>query len=154
TGRECRTLYALGQQVHGPWAVDFQPGGRLLASINDDGVRLWDLATGKQVETLPVGLGRSAVFGPSGDWLVTSGEQGIQRWPIHFDAQSGNLRIGPPQATRGPPATHHSGVSLSKDGRWLAAVVSNQAAVVIDLEQPANPVSLAGHAGISNVAIS
>lgn len=153
TGRECRSFHALNQKVHGPWTVEFQPKGRLLASTNDDGVRLWDRLTGKELETLPGGRNK-AFFGPSGDWLLTIGARGIMRWPIHADAQSGSLRLGPSQTITRVPLTHHTSAALSKDGRYLAAVVALQRAAVIDLEQPSNQVSLGDHLGVSNVAIS
>ncbi len=153
-GRECRTFYAYGEQGSGPWGVDISPQGRLLASASDDGARLWDLATGKEIAHLPIGNIRTALFHPSGDSLLTSGELGIHRWPIAADPQNGNVRIGPPQTLNKPPTNHQARASLSQDGRRLAAVVSPQEALVINLDKPAETVRIGGHPGLWDVAIS
>jgi WD40 repeat protein/serine/threonine protein kinase len=153
TGRECRTFHAFGQAVHGPWSVEFQPGGRLLATANDDGVRVWDTATGKLVETLPVGYSRVASFGPAGDWLISSSERGILRWPLAADPRHGVLRVGPPATVRGPlPVLPEA--CLSGNGRRLARLTGPGKASVIDLETAAETALADGHAKVSHVAIS
>jgi serine/threonine protein kinase/WD40 repeat protein len=152
-GRECRSLYALGQQTHGPWTVDCQRGGRLLASSNDEGVRLWDVATGKEIGALPAGKSRAVLFAPSGDWLLTSGELGIHRWPIRADAPGGPLRFGPPQSIREPSMVRED-ACLSANGRWLAAMAGPGQAIVLDLEKPGEAVVLDGHPNVSEIALS
>jgi WD40 repeat protein len=152
TGRECRSLHAFAQKVHGPWTVAFHPDGRLLASTNNDGPRLWDVPKGKEVERLPPGNGR-VFFGPSGDWLLTSGEHGIQRWPLATNPNDGTARCGPPQTIRDPLGVGPA-VALSADGRWLAALAGTQQAVVVDLEKPTEKVLLHGHPKVSDLNIS
>jgi WD40 repeat protein len=154
TGRECRPLYAFSQKVRGPWAVDAQPGGRLLASASDDGVRLWDTASGREVGMLPAGNSRAGLFGPSGDWLLTSGERGIHRWPIRALAPGGTLRFGPPQTIREPKAVRYLCACLSANGRWLGAMAGPAQAVVLDLERPGAAVVLDGHPNVSTMALS
>src|SRR5262249_41403838 len=48
-GRECRKLAASIEVGKGPWSVDFSPDLPLLASAHEDGVRLWDLRTWKEL---------------------------------------------------------------------------------------------------------
>ena len=54
------------------------PDGRLLAVGMNDGVRLWDLATGQELACLPLGP-TSALFEPSGRGMLTSGAIGVRR---------------------------------------------------------------------------
>src|SRR5262249_12706466 len=60
TGRECRLLR--GAEARGPvHSVDIDRDGRLLASASDDGVHLWDLSTGKEVQVLRLGQTSSVI---------------------------------------------------------------------------------------------
>src|SRR5262249_39777914 len=91
--REYRTLassvaFAAGTEYnHG----DVSPDGRLLAVGRDSGACLWDLRTGRELAALPAGTvyvffegggkeGPAAHRRPSA--LLTSGQAGLQRWPI------------------------------------------------------------------------
>jgi hypothetical protein len=76
----------------------------------DQGVMLWDLASGLELPFLPIGKAWHVLFTSSGD-LISSGFLGVSRWPIHLDAYSGKLTIGPPVPLRLP----ESGTSISAD---------------------------------------
>jgi WD40 repeat protein len=152
-GRECRSLVPSAAHENGSLNVAIGSNGRLLASTHDDGVRLWDLSTGKEVAMLAVGR-CDAVFDPDGTSLIVNGQAGLQRWPVAPDAQGGSIRPGPPQVLRESPAHHYCGLSLEKDGRRLAMVVGGDEAAVIDRQQPSEDVRIRGHAAISNVSIS
>jgi len=150
TGHECRTFYpATATEKQGPWSVDISPQGRLLASSHNEGVRLWDLATGKELALLPTGKG-DAQFDPSGDTLITSGATGCYRWPIATDPQRGVLMVGPPQKLA--DAVGRS--LLRRAGRWLGGVSGASEYVVVNLDKPAEKVRLSGHAGASHFDIS
>jgi hypothetical protein len=60
TGRECRLLYghrpAATEIGRGPWSVSYSPDGRLLAAPGDDGVQLWEAASGREIAYLPIGV--------------------------------------------------------------------------------------------------
>src|SRR5262249_38479232 len=95
----------------GPWSADFSPDGRLLASAHSDGVRLWDLAAGKEIPFIDqrqqvnlLGYIRSVIFQASGRSLITCGERGANLWPIEVDPQGANsgIRIGPPRLLLDP----------------------------------------------------
>ncbi len=75
--------------------------GRVLAVGTDWGVLLWDLAQGTELAALPLGNAGHLMFEASGD-LLTSGSNGVQRWPIQLDLDRGEFRIGPPRQLQLP----------------------------------------------------
>ena len=93
--------------------VAFSPNGKILASGSDDGIKLWDVATGKNTATLRQGTrvwGVSIAFSPDGKTLAI-GMGGIELWDVET-----KRRI----ATR---HGHGSGPSVmfSPDGKTLAS---------------------------------
>jgi RNA polymerase sigma factor (sigma-70 family) len=93
--------------------VRFTPDGKTLVTHGSDGVRTWDVATGKQILALPPeATGRhGATLSADGGLLATAGEAGVRLWAL-------------PSAT--PLRTLGGGTyiapSLSADGRFLAAL--------------------------------
>jgi WD40 repeat protein/tRNA A-37 threonylcarbamoyl transferase component Bud32 len=94
---ECpRTSFAHDESVN---VVVFSPDGKKMATASDDGTaRLWDVATGALLATLPhKGPVKVAVFSPDGAKLAT-GDANVQIWDVatanrHGDAlRSGGLR--------------------------------------------------------------
>jgi WD40 repeat protein len=94
------------------------PDGRILAAGADRGLVLWDLADGKELAFLPIGLVWGPLFEPSGD-LITFGSIGVQRWPIRLDAGRDELKIGPPR--RLPLPESACGLARDRSGRIVAA---------------------------------
>jgi WD40 repeat protein len=151
-GRECRTFHAPSERHSGPWCVDIHPQGRLMASASDDGARLWDLVTGRELALLPVGNSRTSLFLPSGD-LLTYGEFGLQRWPVV--EQGTTLQIGPPAlVTPRKGWSNYSNAGLSRNGRRLAAVVDQDQAIVLDPEQLGAPVVCGPHEQLAYLRLS
>ncbi|RYD33137.1 MAG: WD40 repeat domain-containing protein, partial [Verrucomicrobiaceae bacterium] len=76
---------------------DISPDGTLLALGASDGVRLWDVARGREVAWLRMGETTTARFRADGRELLTcSATDGLQRWPLEAVAESGGeLRLGP-----------------------------------------------------------
>ena len=114
--REYRTLVSsLGAGQGGyVWDGDISPDGRLLAQGMSDAVRLWHLASGREVAVLPPGR---PLFQSNGELLI-AGREGLHRWPIQPGAAVNELRLGPPQTIGLPAAPHNA--ARTPDGRTLA----------------------------------
>src|SRR5207249_10218588 len=78
---------------------------RLLAVGTGEGVSLWDLATGKEVGSLPIGHTEYVLFDGTGA-LLTSGPSGVRRYSVSEEPgpaeEAGRpgllrVRIGPPE---------------------------------------------------------
>jgi WD40 repeat protein/tetratricopeptide (TPR) repeat protein len=142
TGRECRTFHGHKR----PRWVAISPSGRLMASASNDGVRLWDLAAAregdKELATLSVGACARACFDPKGESLITEGRDGLHRWPITPDPQTGGLQIGPPRSLgMSAPLTllfpeFDPDFTLSANGRTVAHNPQRGQALLFDLENP------------------
>ncbi len=158
----------LGKGAYTP--SDVSPDGRLLAVGTVDGagpgVRLWDLLGGRELAGLPSGT-RLVCF--DGDWgsiaapdrtrgpraaLLTSGSDGVQRWPVTADDPAGlRLHLGAPrQVSPQPRAWFERGA----DGRAIGAVIEGEGAgTILDLETGATVRELAGrHPGGEVRAVS
>jgi WD40 repeat protein len=72
-------------------ALAFSPDGRLLATAGVDRcLKVWDLATGKELKTLKdqVGWVKSVVFSPDGAWLAFSGNDStVGFWNLERQAR-------------------------------------------------------------------
>jgi WD40 repeat protein len=136
TGLEYRTFVSSLGAGEGEYRnMNLSPDGQLLAVGMDDGVRLWELASGRELGHLPQGQSGAVLFRPDGSELVTCGAGSVRRWPIHRDAASGGrLRIGPPQNILLPGCLPHT-ATQSADGHQLAvACEANSFATLLDLD--------------------
>jgi WD40 repeat protein/Tfp pilus assembly protein PilF len=80
--------------------VCFHPQGRLFATAsNSDGVRLWDLATSRQVAHLSTAPTSGILFEKDGTGLLTYDSSQLRRWPLELSSRESraSVRIGPPQ---------------------------------------------------------
>jgi WD40 repeat protein/Tfp pilus assembly protein PilF len=153
--REYRTLpCSLGAGQGGFYGGDISPDGRLLALGMEDGVRLWDLSSGRELARLPVARAWSALFRPDGRELLTSGPAGLYRWPIQEGgAAAPEVRLGPrrPIALPGSPDR----VARSHDGRTLAVVIEGGGvALLVDSATGAVRGPQFSHPSITWVALS
>jgi WD40 repeat protein len=116
------------------------PDGRLVAfaTVNpeqsaDDGVRVWDLSSWRELAFLPIGTTYCVLFQPDGRELITcgAGTGRLLRWPIQRSADSPDqMRLGPSKVIPLPFWIERA--SRSQDGRTLAAV-GKPGAIVVDL---------------------
>jgi WD40 repeat protein/serine/threonine protein kinase len=127
--REYRTLVSSVGASRGTYCGgDISPDGGLLAVGMDEGTRLWDLRSGREVAALPPwtvyvsfeGGGKAADALNRSRALLTSGRDGLLRWPLTGDDSEGRrLRLGPPQQLS---PLRRAGFARTPDGRILAVV--------------------------------
>ncbi|WP_406270826.1 caspase family protein [Streptomyces sp. NBC_00191] len=117
-GFEVRSIGSLTGHSTQVFSVAFSPDGKLLASSsNDNTVRLWDVATRKQLGNPLTGhtdSARSVAFSPDGKLLASSSDdKTVRLWDVATRKQLGN------------PLTGHTGsawsVAFSPDGKLLAS---------------------------------
>jgi serine/threonine protein kinase/WD40 repeat protein len=154
TGSEYRTFASslvVGQ-------VDYYDGGlsrdgRLLAVAMRDGVRLWEVASGRELAHLPIEKAHSTFFSHDGRELISSGYDGLVRWPIEQDSASQATRIGPPHVVPLPITAVQAG--FSADGRTVgvASDPSNKG-LIVDLTTETATSTLEPHAMMTNLAVS
>jgi tetratricopeptide (TPR) repeat protein len=92
------------------------------------GIALVDLVRGEEVDLLPLPHNCLFHFEPSGA-LLTHGTEGILRWPLAVEADTGRRRYGPPQRLH--PPTSSDGHGSSADGRVLAIPSYSRGALVL-----------------------
>ena len=112
---------------------EISPDGKLMVMGAEDGARLWEFGTARELAHLPIGDTFSALFASDGKELLTCGEEaGLQRWQIHRSKTSeGRIQLGEPLQIKLPFVPMR--VCPSRDDQTLA-VVGEQAgeALVLD----------------------
>ena len=126
----------------GPREGDISPDGNLLALATAGGLRLWDIARGREVAQLPVGAAFAAVFRDGGRELLTCGPAaGLLRWRIEpSNEPEGGLLLGPARQIALPFAPMR--MVRSRDDRTLT-VVGEAAGQVVVLDLPTESVRVA-----------
>ena len=121
-------------------AVAVAPDGSWLASGgDDDAVRIWDAATGKERATLTghSGTVHAVAVAPDGSWLATAGDDAVRIW----DAATGKERA----TLTGHSGTVHA-VAVAPDGSWLATA-ADDAVRIWDAATGKERATLTGHSG-------
>ena len=136
---ECRTLHPAmfgnrdeRREVATIVWADFSPDGRLLATSDQDGVRIWEVETGRELAQLKTSACETVLFDPDGQGLISSGRWGLYRWPIRPDPDRGPdaIRVGPPELLRESAGRWRKAAWLP-DHRKLALVDDGIARVLI-----------------------
>jgi WD40 repeat protein len=151
--QEYRTLVSFhGQGKLGDCNSSVSPHEpRLLAEPTGDGVQFWDLATGRELATLPLGRTFAAKLEPA-ETLLTNGPSGLFRWPVQKDETRTSVRIGPPQKISAPGRGED--VSVSLDGRVTAVAQFERGALVLHADCPDQPIRLGPQSDVRYVAVS
>src|SRR5208282_504300 len=125
-GKEVRSF---GDSTSQPIAVAFSPNGQWLASCylhGDPSVKVWEAATGKEVQVFRVPTLGSVAFSPDSRSLATSGQDGVVRL---WDVRKGHeLR-----SFKGHTSPVIS-VAFSPDGRQLASASADSTAKLYALD--------------------
>jgi eukaryotic-like serine/threonine-protein kinase len=134
-------------------SMSFSPDGRRLASAGfDKTVKLWDLATGREVLTLHghADLVSHVVFSPDGRRLASASEDGtVMIWDATPPAENPDPRI---RTLRGLQGVVY-GVAFSPDNRYLASGGMDNTAKVWDARTYQELHTLVGHTeGVWSVA--
>jgi WD40 repeat protein/tRNA A-37 threonylcarbamoyl transferase component Bud32 len=155
-GREYHTfLNTFGAEGSAASEGDISPDGSLLALGAADGVRLWDVARGRELAWLRMGPTWNSQFRANGRELLTSGRgEGLRRWPVETKAVPGTgLQTGPPHQIALPFAPTR--IAISPDDRTLAIVGEDAGrCALLDLATETVRVSAMPHANACFVALS
>jgi WD40 repeat protein len=130
-------------------------GGQLLAATGTDGaVVMIDLATGREVATLPAPTNweRPLLWDPSGN-LLTCGASGLLGWPVRADTtEPARYRIGPREQLL--PYTTLDQWGSSADGQTIAIPNYNSGAVVVHRGRHARTVHVQPQEDVRCCAVS
>jgi RNA polymerase sigma factor (sigma-70 family) len=145
---ERATLKPAAAPAAGPvLALAFRPDGQVLAAAAGPAVRLWDVATGKELaacsgHTGPVG---GAAFSPDGKTLATaSADRSVRLWDaatgkeLHRFEKHGDWVYA---------------VAFAPDGKRLASAGNDRTVLLWDVERRALVGTLRGHAGSVRAAV-
>ena len=78
------------------FSVAFSPDGKMLATGDDHGTVLWDLATGRQIRSFSASFGavNSVAFSPDGKMLATGDDHGTVLWDLATGRQIHSFPTG------------------------------------------------------------
>jgi WD40 repeat protein/serine/threonine protein kinase len=153
TGERLRTLAGHKHLVQ---SVAFSPDShRLVSTSLDQTAKVWEVATGAELRTLPVParladreVATSATFSPDGKLLATAGVNGIDVWDVTRDGRKPPV---PRRSLGGDRLPLKPAVVFRPDGRQLASIVWSGAVgevKVWDLATGAEALTLEANRGV------
>ncbi len=112
-------------------AVAFRPDGRALASRGGDSVRVWDVASAKEVASFPQDGAEfgGLAYSPDGRSLAANDKDGAEVRDLAAGPVAQPTRLARPKRTEvfsGDSASYGWGLAYSPDGKTLAGGGSNQ----------------------------
>lgn len=118
------------------FCTDFSRDRRTLAVVKADGLRLFELASGKPFAFVPMERARNAFFLPDGQRLVTLGDYRVSLWPLLPPTGTNTVpfTLGPPRHIPLPKTEHVDAAALDPSGRKLALQLTYTEVAVVDLE--------------------
>ena len=156
--QECRTLFPGDPSRELLFSsADFWWGGLVLAAARDDGIRIWNLQTGRQLAFAPIGKTSTVLFQESTGSLISRGPSGVFRWPITVSADLNSWCIGPPHLLldrTDERMQSEMDLAQSLDGSCIAATRDDAKAVVIDPNNLARRFVLSDHQVIESLSVS
>ena len=131
--RPCSATAARGETPRECFRGAFSPDGRLLATGDADGVRLWEADTGREVAHLKDRPLRNRPVSPRRSEPHQLRQWGLYRWPIRPDPEHGAdaVRVGPPELLRETAAHEWNKAAWLPDHRTLAMIDNSKARVVL-----------------------
>ena len=128
------------RNLGGPSNVVFSPDGRLLASDNLEGIKLWKVETGQELAALIIshaGPVSSVVFSPDGKLLASgSRDKTVKLWDVGAGEEVITL-VG--------HKSHVHGVAFSPDGKLLASGSHDQTVKLWKVKTGKEVATLVGH---------
>ena len=115
------------------WA-DFSRDRQFLAVVKSDGLRLFEMSSGKSFLFIPMERARRAFFLPDGKTLMTFGDYRISLWPILAATNTAPLVLGVPRHIPLPKTQHVDAGTLDASGRKFALQLTDTEVAVVDLE--------------------
>jgi WD40 repeat protein/uncharacterized caspase-like protein len=123
-------------------ALAFSADGRLLASGSaDKSVKVWEAATGREVQTLAghAGWVTSLAFSPDGKYLASGGADGvIKLWEVAAWREARTLKRH---------AGKVSSLAFSPDSKWLASAGADKTVKLWKVSSDRERFNLTGHTG-------
>ena len=141
---ESRVRAILRKHTAGINAVAFDPSGSLLATAGDDGTaRVWQVATGSQIEVIEhKTMVQVVAFSPDGAWLATGGDDRLVKvWRVNDSQRS--VDLGEHWSTVTMLAFSADGQRLTSADRfgWVAVWDLASKSRLTDLPEPVAEVS-------------
>jgi WD40 repeat protein/tRNA A-37 threonylcarbamoyl transferase component Bud32 len=132
----------------------FHPDKPLLATTCEDGVRLWDADSGRQIAAQSLCDCQSVLFLPDGD-LLTSSSAGLQRWRLTPIAAADKRRARLERLPwDGPVMRGTRRMTLDGEGRTLAVLVGFRRAVFLGGDRWTQQSLDLDAANVSSIALS
>jgi WD40 repeat protein/uncharacterized caspase-like protein len=117
-------LYSLPGHDGGVVGLSFSSDGKLFASSGlDNQIKLWDVASGKELRILSGSAEPTTdlAFSPDGRALTLAGPQGVSAWELSTGGVKRTLNLATVYGQAGPNVLMQRNSLLSDDGRLLIA---------------------------------